>query len=218
MGAAEARLFAREGARLVIGDILEAEGHALEAEIRAKGAECVFVRLDVTSEADWQLAVALTEERFGAIHVLVNNAGIGAVLSRVEDTAADAWDKVMAVNAKGVFLGTRAVIPAMRRAGGGSIINISSQLGLVGMDNISPQYPASKGAVRLLTKVTALQYAKDRIRVNSVHPGPVITPMTEPRRREKATYDLMVSRIPMGRYGETDENAYGVLYLASDES
>src|SRR5204862_3795583 len=152
MGAAEARLFAREGARVVIGDVLEADGHAVEAEIRAKGAECVFVRLDVTSEADWQLAVALTEERFGAIHVLVNNAGIGAVQSRVEDTAADAWDKVMAVNAKGVFLGTRAVIPAMRRAGGGSIINIYSQLGLVGMDNM-----------RLLTKVTALQYAKDRI-------------------------------------------------------
>ena len=216
MGAAEARLFAREGARVVIGDVLEADGHAVEAEIRAKGAECVFVRLDVTSETDWQLAVALTEERFGAVHVLVNNAG--TVLSRVEDTAAEAWDQVMAVNAKGVFLGTRAVIPAMRRAGGGSIVNISSQLGLVGMDNISPQYPASKGAVRLLTKVTALQYAKDRIRVNSVHPGPVITPMTEARRRDKATYDLMVSRIPMGRYGEPDEIAYGVLYLASDES
>ena len=218
MGAAEARLFAREGARVVIGDVLEADGQAVEAEIRAKGGECVFVRLDVTSENDWQLAVGLTEERFGELHVLVNNAGIGAVLSRVEDTTADAWDKVMAVNAKGVFLGTRAVIPAMRRAGGGSIVNISSQLGLVGMDNISPQYPASKGAVRLLTKVTALQYAKDRIRVNSVHPGPVVTPMTEARRRDPKTYELMTSRIPMGRYGEPDEIAYGVLYLASDES
>ena len=218
MGAAEARLFAHEGARVVIGDVLEKDGQAVEAEIRATGGGCVFVRLDVTSETDWQRAVALTEERFGALHVLVNNAGIGAVLSRVEDTAPDAWDQVMAVNAKGVFLGTRAAIPAMRRAGGGSIVNISSQLGLVGMDNISPQYPASKGAVRLLTKVTALQYAKDRIRVNSVHPGPVITPMTEARRRDKATYDLMVSRIPMGRYGEPDEIAYGVLYLASDES
>jgi len=218
MGAAEARLFVREGARVVIGDVLDADGREVETEIRAKGGECVFVRLDVTSESDWQRAVALAEERFGALHVLVNNAGIGAVLSRVEDTAPEAWDQVMAVNAKGVFLGTRAAIPAMRRAGGGSIINISSQLGLVGMDNISPQYPASKGAVRLLTKVTALQYARDRIRVNSVHPGPVVTPMTEPRRRDPATLQLMTSRIPMGRYGEPDEIAYGVLYLASDES
>ena len=218
MGAAEARLFVREGARVVIGDVLEADGREVETAIRAKGGECIFVRLDVTSETDWQRAVALAEERFGALHVLVNNAGIGAVLSRVEDTAAEAWDQVMAVNAKGVFLGTRAAIPAMRRAGGGSIVNISSQLGLVGMDNISPQYPASKGAVRLLTKVTALQYAKEGIRVNSVHPGPVVTPMTEARRRDPATRQLMTSRIPMGRYGEADEIAYGVLYLASDES
>jgi cyclopentanol dehydrogenase len=218
MGAAEARLFTREGARVVIGDVLKAEGQAVEAEIGAKGGQCVFTPLDVTSESDWQRAVSLAEERFGALNVLVNNAGIGAVPSRVEDARPEDWDQVMAVNAKGVFLGTRAVIPAMRRAGGGSIINISSQLGLVGMDNISPQYPASKGAVRLLTKVTALQYAKEGIRVNSVHPGPVITPMTEPRRRVKANYDLMVSRIPMGRYGEPDEIAYGVLYLASDES
>ena len=218
MGAAEARLFTREGARVVIGDVLKAEGEAVEAEIRATGGDCLFTPLDVTSERDWQHAVALAEQRFGALHVLVNNAGIGAVPSRVEDAAPDAWDQVMAVNAKGVFLGTRAAIPAMRRAGGGSIVNISSQLGLVGMDNISPQYPASKGAVKLLTKVTALQYAKEGIRVNSVHPGPVITPMTEPRRRDKATYDLMLSRIPIGRYGEAEEIAYGVLYLASDES
>src|SRR2546427_1620283 len=217
MGAAEARMFAREGAQVVIGDILEAEGRAAEADIKAKGGEAVFVRLDVTSEADWQKAVGLGQSRFGKLNVLVNNAGIGGG-SRIEDTTVEDWNRMMDINAKGVFLGTRAVIPAMRRAGGGSIVNISSQLGLVGMDNISPQYPASKGAVRLLTKVTALQYAKDRIRVNSVHPGPVITPMTEARRRDKATYDLMVSRIPMGRYGEPDEIAYGVLYLASDES
>src|SRR5207253_6706191 len=144
--------------------------------------------------------------------------GIGAVLSRVEDTAPDAWDQVMAVNAKGVFLGTKTAIPAMRRAGGGSIVNISSQLGLVGMDNISPQYPASKGAVRLLTKVTALQYAKEKIRANSVHPGPIVTAMTERRRADPAQKELMVSRIPLGRYGEPDEVAYCVLFLASDES
>jgi NAD(P)-dependent dehydrogenase (short-subunit alcohol dehydrogenase family) len=124
----------------------------------------------------------------------------------------------MAVNAKGVFLGTKAAIPAMRRAGGGSIINISSQLGLVGTDITSPQYASSKGAVRLLTKVTAIQYAKEGIRVNSVHPGPIITPMTERRRADPAIRDLQISRIPMGRYGEADEVAYGVLYLASDEA
>ena len=218
MGAAEARLFAREGARVVLGDILGGEGKAVEADITAKGGQAVFVSLDVTSEADWTRAVALAESRFGGLHVLVNNAGVGAPESRVEETTRDAWDRVMEVNATGVFLGTKAALPALRRAGGGSIINISSQLGLVGREDSSPQYIASKGAVRLLTKATALQYAKEGIRVNSVHPGPIVTPMTERRRADPATYQRNVSRIPLGRYGEADDVAYGVLYLASDES
>ncbi len=150
MGAAEARLFAQEGARVVVADILEDEGRAVENDINAKGGEALFVRLDVTRETDWEQAVAATVGRFGKLDVLVNNAGIGGA-SRVEDTTVEAWERVMAVNAKGVFLGTRAAIPAMRRAGGGSIVNISSQLGLVGMEESSPQYSASKGAVRLLT-------------------------------------------------------------------
>jgi len=217
MGAAIARLFAHEGARAVLGDVLEDEGRAVAAEISAKGGDAAFVRLDVTSESDWARAVALAVERFGGLHVLVNNAGVSAA-SRVEDTTPAEWDRVMDVNAKGVFLGTRAAIPAMRSAGGGSIVNISSQLGLVGTDITSPQYSASKGAVRLLTKVTALQYAKEGIRANSVHPGPIVTPMTEKRRADRATSELMRSRIPMGRFGEADEVAYGVLYLASDEA
>ncbi len=217
MGAAEAILFAREGARVVVGDILDAEGKEVEAEITQKGGQAVFVHLDVTSEADWERAVATSVERFGRLDVLVNNAGVGGG-GRLEETTAAAWDHTMAVNAKGVFLGTKAAIPAMRRAGGGSIVNISSQLGMVGLDRSSPQYQASKGAVRTLTKLTAVQYARERIRCNSVHPGPIVTAMTEARRSDPAHYEYMVSRIPLGRYGEPDEVGFGVLYLASDES
>jgi NAD(P)-dependent dehydrogenase (short-subunit alcohol dehydrogenase family) len=217
MGAVEAKLFAKEGAKVVIGDILEAEGHQVESGIRAAGGEAVFARLDVTSETDWQNVVATAVSRFGKLDVLVNNAGLGGP-GRIEDTALDDWNRVMAVNATGVFLGTRAAIPAMRAAGGGSIVNISSQLGLVGVETSSPQYQASKGAVRLLTKATAIQYARDRIRANSVHPGPIVTPMTEAGRADPVRYRLTVSRIPLGRYGEPEEVAYGVLYLASEES
>jgi cyclopentanol dehydrogenase len=218
MGAVEARLFAQEGARVVVGDILDAEGRQVEAEITGKGGQALFVGLDVTREADWQRAVAAAVSRFGKLDVLVNNAGVGGGGARVEDTTVEAWDHVMDVNAKGVFLGTRAAIPAMRQAGGGSIVNISSQLGLVGMDISSPQYQASKGAVRLLTKLTALQYAREGIRANSVHPGPIVTAMTEKSRADPERYRIMLSRIPLGRYGQPDEVAYGVLYLASDEA
>jgi 3alpha(or 20beta)-hydroxysteroid dehydrogenase/cyclopentanol dehydrogenase len=217
MGAEEARLFAREGATVVFGDVLEAEGKTVEEEIRAAGGDARFVSLDVTREDDWARAVETTERLYGRLDILVNNAGIGGG-RRIEETTLEEWERTMAVNSTGVFLGTRAVIPAMRRAGGGSIVNISSQLGLVGTDNSSPQYQASKGAVRLLTKTTAIQYARDGIRANSVHPGPIVTPMTERRRADPEVYRLMVSRIPLGRYGKPEEVALGVLYLASDEA
>ena len=218
MGAEEARLFAREGAKVAIGDILEEDGRRVEAEINESGGDCLFLRLDVTSEANWQDAIAATVSRFGALHILVNNAGIGGVGGLVEDTSVEEWELVMDINGKGVFLGTKAAIPEMQAAGGGSIINISSQLGIVATDNTSPMYHASKGAVRILTKSTAIQFAPDGIRANSVHPGPVVTAMTERRREDPEAFALMRSRIPLGRFAEPIEIANAVLYLASDES
>ena len=217
MGAEEARLFSQEGAKVVIGDLRESEGKQIEAEISERGGEILFVHLDVTSEESWANAITATVARFGKLDIVVNNAGIGAA-GLVEDTTASDWDRVMEVNAKGVFLGTKAAIPALRQAGGGSIINISSQLGIVGSDHSSPHYQASKGAVRLFTKNAAMQYAKDRIRINSVHPGPIVTPMTETGRSNPDNYNRMLSKIPMNRYGRPEEVAYGVLYLASDEA
>src|SRR5262249_25353753 len=217
MGADEGRLFAQEGAKVVLGDVLEGEGKAAEEAIRAAGGEATFVRLDVTSEADWEAAVATAERLHGRLDILVNNAGIGGG-RRIADTTPDEGERTMAGNATGVFPGTPAVNARTARARGGSIVNISSQLGLVGTDNSSPHYQASKGAVRLLTKATAIQYAAEGIRANSVHPGPIVTPMTERRRADPEQSRLMVSRIPLGRYGQPREVALGVLYLASDEA
>ena len=218
MGACEAELFASEGARVAIGDVREDEGRRLAAAIGEAGGECLFLPLDVTSQAQWESAIAATVARFGRLDILVNNAGVGATNVRIEETEEADWDRVMDINAKGVFLGTRAAIPEIRKAGGGSIINISSQLGLVGVDNSSAQYQSSKGAVRLFTKATAIQYAAEGIRANSVHPGPIETPMTEAGRADSARYEITVARIPLGRYGQPEDVANGVLFLASDES
>jgi NAD(P)-dependent dehydrogenase (short-subunit alcohol dehydrogenase family) len=218
-GAAEARLFVKEGAKVVFGDILDEEGKRVEAEIQEMGGEAVYLHLDVTREEDWIAAVETSVNTYGRLNVLVNNAGV-AVWGTLEDTTVEEWDWVMEVNAKGVFLGTKAAIPAMRRVGGGSIINISSISGLIGQEGIQPVYNASKGAVRLLTKATAIQYAKEGIRCNSVHPGPVDTPMRQEGLAGlgSAALEERLRRVPLGRVATPEEIAYGVLYLASDES
>jgi cyclopentanol dehydrogenase len=214
-GAAEAQLFAREGAKVVFGDILDAEGRQVEAGIRAAGGEATYVHLDVTNEASWLAAVDTAVSRYGALHVLVNNAGI-YIRKRIEETTEDDLDQILAVNVKGVFLGVKHALPAMRRAGGGSIINISSTAGLVGNPTGSPIYTTSKGAVRLFTKATAMQHARENIRCNSLHPGPIDTVMLDEVAGGRS--EGMLGRVPLGRVGTVEDIAYGVLYLASDES
>ena len=216
MGAIEAKLFTTEGAKVVIGDVLEEDGRRTEAEINESGGECLFVPLDVTNEAAWQDAVQAAVRRFGKLDILVNNAGIYRT-ERVEEVSEELWDLVMGINAKGVFLGTKHAIPEMRNAGGGSIVNISSVAGLVG-DHISAAYASSKGAVRLLTKSTAIQYAKEGIRCNSVHPGTIETPMTADMLVDPQYRQDRMERTPLQRLGTAQDVAYGVLYLASDES
>ena len=217
MGAAEAKLFAREGAKVIICDVLEDEGRQTEAEINEVGGDAVFVKLDVTSQDEWENAVNTAIERFGKLDILVNNAGI-IVQSTIEDMTVELGDKVMDVNAKGVFLGTKTAIPHMKEAGGGSIVNISSISGIVGQDNVNAGYNASKGAVRIFTKAAAVQYAKENIRVNSIHPGPIATPMTAEGRSDPERVALTAERTPLGRYGEPEEVANAVLFLASDEA
>ena len=218
MGATEASMFAAEGASVVIGDILDEEGEATAAGIRAAGGQCHYHHLDVTSEGDWNDAVVAAIDRFGKLDVLVNNAGIGSNSFQIHEEPVELWDRTIDVNLKGVFLGTRSAIPAMKEAGGGSIINISSQLGIVAVPYNGAAYQTAKGGVRILTKAAALQYAADGIRVNSVHPGPIITEMTRAGRDNPERLEIMLARIPMGRYGEPEEVAHAVVYLASDES
>jgi NAD(P)-dependent dehydrogenase (short-subunit alcohol dehydrogenase family) len=216
MGAEEARLFTQEGAKVVIADVLEDEGKKLEAEINQLGREALFMRLDVTSETDWQRLIEATLGRFGKLDILVNNAGLSST-SQLDPMDTEGWRRIMEVNATGVFLGTKYAIPAMRQAGGGSIVNISSIMGFVGGESGHPAYHASKGAVRIFTKATAVKYGPDGIRANSVHPG-FMPPMRSARPREAADLQRLIDWTPLRRTGKPIEVAYGVLFLASDEA
>lgn len=216
MGAATARLFAAEGAKVVVADLLETEGRATVDDIGAAGGEACLMKLDVTDEAAWAGIVDQTSARYGSVDVLINNAGVAG--SDPDLLSVSTWDQQMNVNAKGVFLGMRAVLPIMRDVGRGSIVNISSISGFVGQTVVHMGYNAAKGAVRLATKAAAVQNARYGIRVNSVHPG-VMPPM----RTSQVTGDpevraKMAKAIPMRRMGEVEEVAHANLFLASDDA
>jgi NAD(P)-dependent dehydrogenase (short-subunit alcohol dehydrogenase family) len=216
MGRSEATIFAAEGAKVVVGDLLEAEGNDVVDAIAKAGGQARFVKLDVTDEKSWQDAVAVAVSAFGKLDILVNNAGISGTFDP-DMLSVSAWDRLMNVNAKGVFLGMKYTVPALEKAGGGAIVNISSISGFAGQDRVHMAYNASKGAVRIMTKSAAVQFGP-HIRVNSVHPG-ILPPM----RTSKASADPVwrersVRHIPLKREGRVEEVAYAVLFLASDEA
>lgn len=218
MGAATARLFAAEGAKaVVVADILDQEGKAVVAEIGKAGGQASYIHLDVTDEAQWKAAVEGTVAVHGRLDVLVNNAGIsGSAETDLYDTAA--WNRLMGINATGVFLGMKYATLAMKQSGGGSIVNLSSISGIVGQGYLHVGYNASKGAVRLITKAGAAQHGKHGIRVNSVHPGLMPPMRTSGSTADPAMRAKTLKGVPMGRAGEVDEVARAILFLASDES
>lgn len=220
IGAATCRLFAQEGAAgVLIADINEAPGKTLEAELIGHGGSVTFRLLDVAQSTQWAETVDHALVRYGRLDVLVNNAGRGTPVSRpiIENTTDEAWDQMLSTNAKGVFLGMRAAIPAMRRSSGGSIINVASIYAMVGSP-LGTAYSASKGAVRALTRTAAVQYAKEGIRVNAVFPGYVETPMTREWHAQPAVRQDRTAQTLLGRLAQPEDIAWAILYLASDES
>lgn len=216
MGKADALLFAKEGAKVVITDIQDEKIQAVAKEITDQGGVAVALTQDVTSEEDWARVTETALTRFGKIDILVNNAGISSATPFLE-TDLELWNKVMNINVTSVFLGQKYVIPHMINGGGGSIVNISSIAGLTGGSGTGP-YTASKGAVRLLTKATAVDYAKHNIRANSIHPGYIETPMTKDLMADENMRNWFLSQTPIPRLGQAEDIAKGVLFLASDES
>lgn len=218
IGAEVVRTFAREGAAVVFGDLLDEDGYKIEREVNLTGGRARYLHLDVTREEDWRIATLEAISQFGKLDILVNNAGIVPRKTSIEERSAEEWDQVMAVNAKGVFLGTKFAIPAMRQAGGGSIVNISSIAAIGQSQMMESAYAASKGAVLIFTKVTAAQHAQDGIRCNSIHPGPIDTEMLRGTWIDPETLSRRLARVPFGRLGKISEVVAGVLYLASDEA
>ncbi len=220
IGEATCRLFAREGARgVVIADINEAQGKALEAELAGSGTDAIFQALDVSREAEWVETLRIVRERYGRLDVLVNNAGRGGVLTRpvVEETTEEGLDLSFAINAKGMLFGMKHAIPLLRQSGGGSIVNVISIYAMIG-DVLGTAYAAGKGAARALTRYAAVQYAKENIRVNGVFPGFVETPMTRDIHAQPAIREHRLSLTPIGRLAMPLDIANGILFLASDES
>lgn len=214
-GAAEARLFAEEGARVVATDLQAGPLEALVAEIKQAGGEAIAVHHNVTSEDDWKLVLDKAVESFGKVDVLVNNAGVSTDAGLSQFTLEE-WNKVLNINLTGCVLGMKYVLPEMKKAGGGSIINISSIAGIVAL-NYTNGYTASKGALRALSKAAAVELAKDSIRVNSVHPGIIETPMIQ-QALDAGARQMFEAGTPLPRLGKPEDIAYGVMYLASDES
>jgi 3alpha(or 20beta)-hydroxysteroid dehydrogenase len=216
IGTATAELFAQEGARLVVTDVAREPLQKLARRIEASGAEVATALLDVSSAREWEEVTALVRERFGVLDVLVNLAGI-LDWPGIEDTREEMWDRVIEVNQKGTWLGMRAAMPLLRASGNASVINTSSVLGLVG-SGAAAAYQASKGAVRLLSKTAAVEYARQGVRVNSIHPGVVATPMIQDLLDEQGDQQPDIRRTPMRRAGRADEVAPAILFLACDDS
>jgi NAD(P)-dependent dehydrogenase (short-subunit alcohol dehydrogenase family) len=219
MGRAAARLFAREGARVVLADVAEEAGEAVARAVREAGGEARYVRADVSSESDAREMVEAARAAFGALHVLYNNAGVMLPEDgSVDATDASVWDRTLAVNVKGVAFGCKHGIPALLASGGGSIVNVASFVAFLGAATSQTAYTASKGAVLAMTREIAVEYARRGIRCNALCPGPIETPLLMQLLSDPARRARRLVHIPMGRLGRAEELAHAALFLASDDS